>query len=121
MVKYISVLLGIVLLSGCSFFKTKVKIQEVYVPLLYCPAPTKIERPDLQIHNLTPEQLKSDGEVAKAYKATVRALEGYADVLEQELTHYDDTSKKYAELRQRVKDQAHKDGIKDLPITGSTK
>lgn len=93
------------LLVGCAAFGDRVRVttdtRDVSVPLLYCPAPLTPIRPILPIHTLTPAQLQSDGEIAKAYTASVLILLGYTAELEQILESYDVTSKAYDEIRRR--------------------
>jgi hypothetical protein len=94
-------------LVGCSNtpLKIKTEIQQVYIPLLYCPAPPVIERPTLPIHMMTERQLHNPGEVAKHYKATVRELIGYSHQLELTLDMYDKTSKGYEEMKQQFEQE----------------
>lgn len=87
--------------TGAKQIRIRSEVQEVQVPLLYCPAPPAISAPSLPIHNMTPEQLSNPGEVVKHYKATVKTLLGYIDELEQGLGSYDETSKEYGELREK--------------------
>ena len=96
MKKIIIAMMLVVLMTGCASKQVRIRseVQEVQVPLLYCPAPPVISEPSLPIHNMTPDQLADDGEVVKHYKATVKTLIGYIDELEKGLQSYDETSRK---------------------------
>ena len=96
--------LCVILISGCSIFNKdriviQTEVQEVQVPLLYCPAPPSIVRPVLELNELTDAQFAHDGELAKAYAVTILQLIGYASELEQSLETYDGTNLAYEELR----------------------
>ena len=96
--KIIPLLLVLLFSTGCS--KMFVKDTQVqYVPVLYCPDPPTVVRPDLPIHNMTPEQMQSAGEVVKHYKATVRSLMGYSEDLELIIRYYNEADKEYEDLR----------------------
>ena len=101
----------IVFVSGCAGKQIRIRseVQEVHVPLLYCPAPPELSQPALPIHSMTPEQLLDEGEVAKHYKATVRILLGYVGELETALESYDATNEAYDELRQRFQGEWKKE------------
>ena len=99
----IIVLLLALTMSGCSKFFVK-DTQVQYVPVLYCPAPPEVSRPELPIHQMTPAQAKNPGEVVKHYKATVRALMGYSESLEYIIKFYSDSDKEYEELRKKLED-----------------
>ena len=73
----------LVLLVGCGSVPIAPKVVEVPVPV-ECPKPAKPERPVLPITTLQAED--SPGLVIKAYAASVKALQGYAESLE-ELLH----------------------------------
>jgi len=90
------------MLSGCFFGNKPIKTetQETLVTILYCPKPPETTRPDLPIHDMTPEQVADDGEVAKHYKATIKVLQGYAEELEKTLKNYDMSNEAYEKLRQ---------------------
>ena len=88
-------------LQGC-FGSKELVIKEDEVPILYCPAPTEIKRPELPIHEMTDEQKASPGEVAKYYKATVKILIGYVKELESQLNQYKEISQSYKELRKQL-------------------
>jgi len=111
MVRMILILGLVILLTGCfatTTIKVKTEVQETLVPVLYCPAPPQIERPILPIHTLTEEDLRKDGMVAKSYKATVKALMGYAKEQEAALAEFGKINKKYEEERKNVEN-----GIKE--------
>jgi len=111
MAKIIYTLLLPLTLSGCIWNNVKTNVQEVKVPILYCPAPTHHLRPELPIQHMTPKQLASDGEVVKRYKATVVVLLGYASILEQELDKYNDTSASYKQMKNDVLEKIKKGKI----------
>lgn len=96
------------LLSGCFGRSVRNTVQEVQVPLLYCPAPPELVRPVLPIHLMTTDQLKNEGEVVKHYKATVRSLIGYTDELEQALKSYEDANTAYDDLRKQFEQELNK-------------
>ena len=98
-------------LSGCAGKQIRIRseVQEVQVPLLYCPAPAEMVQPSLPIHQMTPEQLADEGEVVKHYKATVRVLLGYIGELETSLESYDTANEAYDELRKKFQGEWKKE------------
>jgi hypothetical protein len=102
MVKQIITLTTLVLfVTGCATpVRIKTDVQEVFVPVLFCPAPPKIERPELPIEQLGNGK-KSAGEIVKLYGATVKVLQGYAEELETALKQYDKTQEEYQEVLQQ--------------------
>lgn len=102
------------LTTGCAW-RVRTEVQEVYVPIVHCPAPPVIERPELPIHNMTPEQQKHPGEVVKHYKATVKDLQGYAQQLERILEEYDKGSELYENMENELFEQLKQEGTIDLP------
>ena len=92
-----------VLLSGCSTLRFKGSVQEVKVPLLYCPAPPDYLRPDLEIHNLTNEELNSPGKVVQAYSASMIQLLAYTQELEKSLQFYQDANTSFQDLETRLR------------------
>lgn len=93
----------VLILSGCSTTQhLTTKTVPVGVPLLYSPAPAKIDRPELPHLTMTPEQLSSDGEVVKHYAASLQALLGYSEQLEKQLSLYQDIHDAYAEQRAKL-------------------
>ena len=104
--KSIFVLLATLILVGCTeTVKIKSDTQEVFVPIIYCPEPPEVKRPALPILNMTPEQEKQPGEVAKNYKATVKALQGYAVELEKVMKQYKESSTSYDELKTKIENE----------------
>jgi hypothetical protein len=101
----------VVFVSGCAGKQIRIRseVQEVQVPLLYCPAPAELIRPQLPIHMMTPEQLADEGEVVKHYKATVRVLLGYIEELETSLESYDSANEAYDELREKFQGEWKKE------------
>ena len=87
---------------GCTSRSIKTDVQETFVPILYCPAPPTITRPDLPIHQMSPNQIASSGELVKHYTATIIVLQGYAQELEQTLEQYNITNRAYDQLRDQL-------------------
>lgn len=100
---FVALILSTLFLVGCGGQEIRLKneVQEVFVPMLYCPAPPGLERPVLPIHTMTPEQAADPGYVAKAYKASMVLLQGYAHELEQALDSYNEANAAYDELRKK--------------------
>jgi len=102
--KYTTIVLLALLMQGCGLFGKNIRIanetQIVKVPLLYCPAPPNWQRPFTEIER---ENLAnaSDGDVVKAYVATVKELQGYVVELETIIKSYDDANGSYDEVRKR--------------------
>ena len=94
----------VIFLAGCfnNPIMVKTEVQETLVPVLYSPAPPIIPRPKLPIHQMTDEELKKDGMVAKYYKATIKTLLGYSQELEQALTEYNKIHEAYEKERKNV-------------------
>lgn len=111
MKKLIVAAMLVVLVSGCAGKQIRIRseVQEVQVPLLYCPAPPELNQPVLPIQEMTEEQKADPGEVAKYYKATVRALLGYVGELEKALDSYDATNEAYDELRNKFQGEWQKE------------
>lgn len=99
MVKLLWIPLLLILLSGCDTFRIKTETQEVKVPVLYCPAPPAIVRPDLPIQLMTEEQKNSAGELVKHWKATTVTLLGYSMELEKALDQYNSINISYDEMK----------------------
>lgn len=91
-------------MAGCVSEPIKINtdVKEIYVPVIYSPAPPVIKRPELPIHSMTETELTEDGTVVKYYKATVKALMGYAKELENALDEYDKINKAYEEERKTI-------------------
>ena len=70
MVKLFAIIGMVFALTACmpSTVKLRTEVQQVYVPLLYCPAPPDIMRPVLPIHALTDEDANDPGKVVVHYK-----------------------------------------------------
>jgi len=94
----------IILLTGCGDRNIKIntEVKETLVTVLYSPAPPDIKRPSLPIHQMTDEQVKEDGLVAKYYKATIKTLLGYSGELEKALAEYSKINKAYEEERKKI-------------------
>ena len=85
---------------GCASGRTK--IEQVQVPVLVCPAPPIVKRPDLEIYKLTEQDLNDPGKVAQAVKITLVQLQSYSILLETIIRTYKNTSEAYDELRQEL-------------------
>ncbi len=85
MIKY-SVILYILILTGCAAPTTKVVTQYVRTPVRFCPAPPTIQRPWLEAKNI--QESDTDGDVAIKYHATIVALKHYAEELEDIIKFY---------------------------------
>jgi len=107
MVKTITSMLLVLLLVGCAGKQVRLKteVQEKHIPVLYCPAPPKVVRPELAIDKLTPEMMKNPGEVVKHYKATIIQLQGLTVELETILKQYDENNEAYDELERQFKEK----------------
>jgi hypothetical protein len=62
----------------------------------------------LPIHQLTKEQAKQDGEIAKHYKATIKTLMGYSKEQEAALKEYEKINKKYKDEKKKVEAEIEK-------------
>lgn len=104
--KKILTFIAIVALTGCATNPNKIDItsnvKPIAVPIVYSPAPPVVERPTLPHLTMTPEQVASDGEVAKAYAASVAALLGYATQLEDIVKQYKDIHDSYGTLASKI-------------------
>lgn len=107
----ITILLFALFVVGCGSnpVKKETEVQQVNKPILYCPAPQNIERPQLATETIKAED--SSGEIAKKYKAAVRQLLDYSKQLESQLNRYDQTNEAYQQLRQEFKEQKRQDGF----------
>lgn len=103
----------VILIGGCANdpIRIRAEVQESFVPVLFCPAPTMPDRPTLFIKQMTPSQLSNPGEVAKHYSATVQQLLGYARQLELELQKYDTSNEAYKDLQGRMNQKFVADGV----------
>jgi len=104
MVKIISIA-AVLLLMGCAGNETidiNTDVKELKVDVLYCPAPHEVARPELPIHQMTPEQKKNDGEVAKHYKATIKTLMGYSKELEKVVDKQKEINTEYEKKKKEL-------------------
>ena len=98
------VLVAIILsLTACGGWRTK--IDQVQVPVLVCPKPPEIKRPELEIYKLTDEDMNDPGKVAQAVKITLVQLQSYGILLETVLETYKNTSEAYDDLRQELENR----------------
>ena len=73
---------SLLILTGCFAPKEHIIYKEVKVPIVKVLAPPVVNKPELAITTLTPEQKDDLGELAKAYKITIMQLEQYVTILE---------------------------------------
>lgn len=101
------------LLNACTndTIRIRSEVQESFVPVFYCPAPTIPTRPVLFIQQLSQTQLSHPGEVAKHYSATIQQLLGYSRQLELELQKYDVSNQAYKDLQNKMDQKFVDDGI----------
>jgi len=101
MVKILTAFLFLILAGCCSTDKVVLttKTIPVAVPLIYSPAPPVVPRPDLPHLSLSAADQKVDGKVVLAYAASIEALIGYSEQLEQIIANYNDINAAYATLR----------------------
>ncbi len=104
MVKTLATLVAIIALAGCATNPNKVTItsdvKPIAVPIIYSPAPPVVTRPDLP--HLTITTTDSDGVVAKKYAASVEALIGYSEQLEDVIKQYQAIHDSYNTLATQV-------------------
>lgn len=93
MTRLLLILVALASLTGCTgasrSTRTLVRTEtvEVRVPVrIPCPAPPPVVRPGIALMDLT--EASTDGEVARAYLATVVALVAYTQELERLLDSY---------------------------------
>lgn len=106
MVNKLILFILIFLLVGCETIggtKVKTEFKDKPVPVIMVPAPPDVKRPQLEIHRLTPEQLQSYGEVAKAATASVKQLLIYSEILEAIVNKYRELSKDSEERYNQLK------------------
>lgn len=110
-------LVASVALSGCSLFSPKIKtdVQKVLIPVVSIPMPPEMERPELPIDNMSQEQIDSDGEVVKHYKATVKVLQNYINELELVIENYRVQSKNAEVIRKEVEESIKKSNTASAP------
>jgi hypothetical protein len=93
-----AILLGGVILdvTACSSLPAPaphIEYQTVVKPVYYVPAPPHVDRPALDINNLTDAQKNDIGQLAAAYKITIKELEDYSIELETIIAKYAELSK----------------------------
>jgi hypothetical protein len=103
-IRNISLALAVIGLTGCITPTPRVVTETVpiSIPVLYCPAPPEFTRPELALDPARDGQQMSDGELVKAYNATIVALQGYATQLETALQGYEDISEETADLQRKI-------------------
>lgn len=95
-------------IAACGMAPVKTRTETVTVdrPILYCPLPNyeALQRPQsLQIDVITDDT--PHGEVAIAYKASVKQLLDYIDRLELTLSEYERFNKSYEELLEELRSE----------------
>lgn len=104
--KNLLILIAIFALAGCASNPNRINItsnvKPIAVPIVYSPAPPVVERPTLPHLVMTPDQVLSDGEVVKAYAASVAALLGYSKQLESIVKQYKDIHDSYSALASKI-------------------
>lgn len=100
--KIIAVLLTVLVLTGCATTGQKITcdVKPIAVPIVYSPAPPVVARPDLPHSTIT--STDADGVVAKKYAASVEALLGYVDQLEDVVRQYNDIHNAYGTKASQV-------------------
>lgn len=84
MIKYGLIALLLLPIAGCK----TVEYRDVYKPVLYCPAPPQVNKPELKIDQLTDEDKRDPGKVAKYIAASIVQLEQHIIKLEEILSEY---------------------------------
>lgn len=106
MVKKLLAIIAILVLAGCATTPNKITItsdiKPIAVPIVYSPEPPIVTRPTLPHLVMTPEQILSDGEIAKAYAGSIQALIGYAEQLEDIVAQYKKIHDSYTDLAGKV-------------------
>lgn len=104
MVKLFATLIAVVALAGCASNPNKIDIttnvKPIAVPIIYSPAPPVVARPDLP--HLSVATTDTDGVVVKKYAASVEALIGYAEQLEDIVKQYQTIHDSYGTLAEQV-------------------
>lgn len=104
MVKKLVTLVAVLVLAGCASNPNKINIttdvKPIAVPIIYSPAPPVVTRPDLP--HLSVATTDPDGVVAKKYAASVEALIGYAEQLEDVMKQYQTIHDSYSTLASQV-------------------
>jgi hypothetical protein len=86
-------------LSGCSLFQSKTEYVKVSYPVLICPEPPLVERPNLFINELTMDDRENYKKVAQYYDITLQQLTHHISVLETILERYNKTSVEYKKIQ----------------------
>jgi len=104
MVKKLVTVVAILLLTGCATGPRRIQItsdvKPIAVPIIYSPAPPVVARPDLPHSTIVAAD--SDGEVVKKYAASVEALIGYTEQLEDIVAQYKKIHDSYGTLASQV-------------------
>lgn len=88
------------LLSSCSLFTPKIEYVKVAYPILECPAPPVLNRPQLYINMLADGD--NIGKVAQYYNITLEQLVTYINTLELVIDRYSKTSESYIRLKSEM-------------------
>ena len=89
-------------MSGCSWLPTNTEYVKVSYPIMICPAPPEVKKPDLYINKLTQADSKDYGKVAQYYDITLQQLTSYIDQLEMVIDQYNKTSEAYQQMENEV-------------------
>lgn len=87
MARLILIGLAMMITAGCQP-KIKTVIEKQHVPVPSVPLPPETNRPVLRTEVLTDEEKQNKGEVAKAYKISIKQLQQYSSILEQIIGEY---------------------------------
>lgn len=106
MVKKLIALVFVITLAGCATNPNKITItsdiKPIAVPIVYSPEPPVVTRPDLPHLTITPDNEKIDGQVVKTYAASIQALIGYSEQLEDIIAQYKTIHDDYNTLASKV-------------------
>lgn len=92
----------ITLLTGCVTKEVKTEFVDKPVPYIVVPPPPTLVRPPLATLELTEDEKKIDGEIAKAYVITVEQLLNYTAILEKIVARYDQLAKMTTQQREEI-------------------
>ena len=104
MVKILITLSAVLMLAACATNPNKITItsdvKPIAVPIIYSPEPPVVTRPDLP--HTTVAASDADGIVVKKYAASVEALLGYSEQLEDIIAQYKNIHDQYGALASQV-------------------
>jgi hypothetical protein len=91
-----------IFLIGCSNKEIRTEFVDKPVPYIVVPPPPTLVRPSLATLELTEDEKKIDGEIAKAYVITVEQLLNYVSILEKIVARYEQLSKMSVDQRAAI-------------------